>query len=349
MKTVRHLLLLISISAFAQSPSLLQQGIKLYEQGKVRDAIDPLRRELKANPASVMAEAYLGLSFSEAGFCPDGEPLLKKSFTKITNQEMRRAMAEDGIRCSMSANQQDDALDFLRDLRKNYPKDPAVLYLATHIFSDLSVRTSQELIFAAPSSYQVHQLNAEALETQGKWDEAASEYRVVLQQNPNLPNIHFRIARLILSKPKTDETFADATKELNEEIRINPNNPGAEYVLGEIARETEDWQSAIDHFSKAALLDSNFADAFIGLGRSLIQVDKPADAIQPLEMATRLQPDNPTPYFHLSVAYRRAGQIAKADEERKKFTQVSERASAGRRALENSLLGPQGIDAKEQK
>jgi tetratricopeptide (TPR) repeat protein len=328
------------------SPNL-QQGIKLYEEGKVREAIEPLRRELKANPTSFTAQAYLGLSFAEAGFCPDGEPLLKKSLPNISDKEMRRAMAESGIKCAMSSNQQDDALAFLHALRRDYPKDPEVLYLATHVFSDLSLRTSQELIFSAPSSYQVHQLNAEALETQGKWDEAASEYRVVLEQNPKLANIHFRIARLILSKPKTASTFPEATKELNEELRLNPNNPGAEYTLGEIARESDDWQAAIDHFSKAALLDSNFADAFIGLGRSLIQVDKSTEAIQPLRVAVQLQPANPTPHYHLAVAYRRSGQISAADRESQLFKQASDQAAANRRSVENGLLG-QGIDPKEK-
>ncbi len=349
MRLYNFWLVLLALPAFSQSEGLLQQGINLYEGAKLRDAIPVLQRELKTNPASFTAQAYLGLSFTESGFCSDGEPLLKKSLSKITNIQMRRAMAEDGIRCAMSANQQDDALDFLHTLRKDYPKDPEVLYLATHVFSDLSVRVSQELIFAAPSSYQVHQLNAESLETQGKWDEAASEYRVVLDQNPKLANIHFRIARLILSKPPTSSTFPDAKKELAQELNVNPNNPGAEYVLGEIARKTEDWQGAIDHFSKAALLDSSFADAFIGLGRALIQVDKPADAIQPLQIAIRLQPDNPTPHFHLAVAFRRARRIAEADQEMQTFRRVSDHAAANRKAVENGILGPQGIDASEQR
>lgn len=50
-----------------------------------------------------------------------------------------------------------------------------VLYLAAHAYSDLSMRASQQLLFKAPGWYQVHQLNAESLEVQGKWD-AGEEY-----------------------------------------------------------------------------------------------------------------------------------------------------------------------------
>ena len=60
----------------------------------------------------------------------------------------------------------------------------------------------------------MRQLNAEALETQGKWEEAAEEYRKILEQNPRLPGIHYRLARLILSAPKTATTMDDAGKEL---------------------------------------------------------------------------------------------------------------------------------------
>ena len=72
----------------------------------------------------------------------------------------------------------------------------------------------------APGSYQVRLLNGEALEAQGKWDEAIAEYREVLKRNPNLPGIHYRVGRLVLSGPKTDENKKAAQREFEvEEIK----------------------------------------------------------------------------------------------------------------------------------
>ena len=188
----------------------------------------------------------------------------------------------------MTINDQDQAIDFIRMMKRDFPRDPEVMYLTVHVFSDLSIRASQELLFTAPSSYQVHQLNAEALETQGNWKDAAAEYRQVLVKNPNLPGIHYRLGRVILSMPKTPTMLEDARREFEEELKINPRNAGTEYVLGELARQADLFPAAIEHFGRAAKLDAGFADAYIGLGRSLIAAGRPADAVAPLEAAVRV-------------------------------------------------------------
>ena len=47
-------------------------------------------------------------------------------------------------------------------------------------------------------------------------------------------------------------TFKEqAKKELQQELEIDPANAGAEYVLGELARQTNDFPEAVQHFTKA--------------------------------------------------------------------------------------------------
>ena len=88
---------------------------------------------------------------------------------------------------------------------------------------------------------QVHELNGEALEMQGQWDQALDEYRRVLGMNPNLPGIHYRLGRLLLSKPRSSTTLSEAQHEFEEELKIDPANAGAEYILGELARQARQW------------------------------------------------------------------------------------------------------------
>ena len=306
-------------------------------------------RKSTTPPVDANAAAEHALQLAQSGHCPEALPVLKRSLTKLTDKALKKNAGLAGIRCAMTTTgQADDALDFIRVLKHDYPADPEVLYVAVHLFSDLSIRASQDLLFKAPSSYQVHQLNAESLETQGKWDEAAAEYRGILEKNPNLPGMHFRIGRLILSKPRTPATFDEARKEFLAELAINPNDVASEYVLGEIARQSEQWPEAIEHFAKAAKLDPNFADAQIGLGRSLSAAGKPDQAIAPLEMAARMQPENPTPHFHLAIALRRSGRAADANKEFEVYKTASARANAMHQEIESGILGPQGVDPKEQ-
>ena len=54
---------------------------------------------------------------------------------------------------------------------------------------------------------------------------------------------------------------------MDQEIEIDPSNAGAEYVLGELARQAGQWPEAVGHFSRASKLDAGFGDAFLGLGQ----------------------------------------------------------------------------------
>lgn len=296
-----------------------------------------------ATPSSPEPAAKTALNLAQAGHCAEAIPRLKRLSAQALSDDLKKDIGKAGIHCAMMLNKQDDALDFLRALRRQFPRDPDVQFLSVHVFSDLSIRASQDLLFTNPSAYQVHQLNAEALEAQGRWDDAMAEYRTVLEKNPNLPGIHYRIGRLILSKPKTATTFADAKKEFEAELAIDPNNAGAEYVLGEIAREQDQWQEAIRHFGKAVQLDGNFADALIGLGRALADGGRPADAIQPLERAVKLQPDNPAAHYHLAIALRRAGEKDRADKEFAIYKEASDKARQLTHTVQAGVLGPQQV------
>ena len=165
----------------------------------------------------------------------------------------------------MTLHQSDAALAFLTVLQREFPDDPDALYVAVHAYSDLSTEASQALARNASSSFQAHELLAESYESQSKWGEAEKEYRGIVAQNPKLPGIHFRIGRLLLSKPNPPADVVDeARREFTEELTIDPSNAAAEYVLGELARQDQSWDDAIAHFSKAGKLDPQFSEAFLG-------------------------------------------------------------------------------------
>jgi Tfp pilus assembly protein PilF len=257
-----------------------------------------------------------GVSLAKGGHCKEALPALKKAAQHGVESSLKREVGFAGVRCAMSAGETDAAVDFLRFLKREFPHDPDVLYVAVHTYSDASTRESLELATSAPASYQAHQLNAESLEVQGKWDEAEKEYRQVLTQNPRQPGIHYRLGRILLSKPDFGPAAAEqAKKEFLQELEIDPSNAGAEYVLGALARQNQQWDDAIQHFSRATRLDAGFGDAFLDLGTSLVSAKKYAEAIPPLETAVRLEPHNPAAHYTLAVAYRRDGRKVDADRE----------------------------------
>jgi tetratricopeptide (TPR) repeat protein len=272
------------------------------------------------------AAAEHAASLAESGHCAEALPLLSKS-AHVADKELQKRIGLDGVRCASVLQQQDALFEFLRTLSRQFPRDPEVLYVLTHAFSDLSTRAARELATTAPNSIPALEMNADSNELQGKWDEAEKDYRKILEQNPNYPGIHFRLARLLLSKPNPTPDFAEqAKKELQAELAIDPSNAGAEYVLGELARQAQDLPAAEQHFSKATQLEPNFADAWLGLGMSLIAEKKFPEAVAPLEKAVKMQPGNPAAHYSLATAYSRTGRKEDADREFALQQQAQDRA-----------------------
>jgi len=254
------------------------------------------------------ALARHAVELAGTGHCLEALPQLRKALRQVSDQELKRKVGLAGVHCAMTLNQSDGALDFLQVMMRDFPRDPDVLYESVHAFSDLSTRASQQLAAQAPNSYQAHEMLAESFEMQGKWQDAEKEYRGILKQNPQAPGIHFRLGRLLLSQSNPSPTVADEAKsEFEQELQIDPANAGAEYVLGELARQHQQWDDAIAHFSRAAKLDPQFSEAFLGLGVSLLSAKRYTDAIPPLETATKLDPRNPDAHYNLATAYTRAG------------------------------------------
>ena len=288
----------------------------------------PSTAQVSSKTAAVSpAAAEHAASLAESGRCPEALPQLAKSVAHITDKELQKKVGLDGVRCATMLQQQEPLLQFLQILSRQFPHDPEVLYVLTHAYSDLSARTAQELATTAPTSIPGLEMDADASEQQGKWDEAEKDYRKILEQNPRYPGIHFRLARLLLSKPNPAPDFAEqAKKELLQELEIDPTNAGAEYVLGELARQAQDLPEAVKHFSRATQLEANFADAYMGLGMSLLAQKNYAEAVAPLEKAVKLQPGNPAGHYSLATAYARTGRKEDAEREFALQQQAAEHA-----------------------
>jgi tetratricopeptide (TPR) repeat protein len=270
----------------------------------------------QAVKADVSPTAQNAVRRAESGHCAEAFPSLERSLGQLSDKDLKRKVGLDGLHCAMTLNQPNAAVEFLQVLTREFPHDPEVLYVAVHAYSDLSTLASQQLAKNAPSSPQAHELLAESYEMQGKWGDAEKQYRTILKQDPNLSGIHFRLGRLMLSRPGAGPQVPDEAKhEFEQELRIDPSNAGAEYVLGELARQNQQYEDAVNHFSRAAKLDSHFGEAYLGLGVSLISAKRYSEAIPPLETAVKLEPQNPDAHYNLGTAYTRAGRKQEGQKE----------------------------------
>lgn len=284
---------------YLQSTFILTLGVSFVSASVAQSA--------PKSAASASASAQQAIRLAAAGRCTEALPILKHGLQRVTEKDLRYRSAMAAVRCAMGNNDDQDAADFLLLLKREFPNDPEVLYIATHYFSEMGIRAAQELAAKAPTSIQARRLQAEALESAGKNDEAAAIYHQILLERPQTPGIHYRLGQILLAKAGATGSTGDAKVEFEKELQVDPTNAASEFILGEFARRAGQWDEAIPHFTRAASLDVGFAEAYLALGMTCNASGKFADAVKPLEHYVALEPADPAGHYQLAMAYARTG------------------------------------------
>jgi predicted Zn-dependent protease len=271
------------------------------------------QQSANANAANATTGADRAINLAATGNCREALPALKKVTAQTPSKDLKYRLLMATARCAMSLERTQTAVEALLDLDRGFPHDPEVLYMSTHFYSELASRASQELAATAPNSAQAQQLEAEAYESHGDWDRSTAAYRKILEQDPQRHGIHYQLGRIALSKTPPDEV--NAKTEFDAELKIDPYNASAEFMLGETARQAGQWDEAITRFSKATHDDVGFDEAYLALGMSLNSAGKFPDAVAPLETYVKRQPDDPAGHYQLATAYARTGRKPDADKE----------------------------------
>jgi len=315
-------------------------GMACYFSGRFADAAREEQEALRLKPALTHAHYFLGLSLAENHQCKEAFPYLEKDYHRLADLQLKRKIGKDAVRCAMALNHPGSAVEFVREMDRSHPDDPELLYLSSHVYSALATRQAFRLLKAAPGSYQAHRMNAEVLAQQGKYGEAEEEYRKVLALNPNLPDIHYQLGRLLLLGPRETDTLQRARQEFDRELAIDPKDAAAEFELGELALEARSWGEAARRFRRATQIQPGYAPAWTGLGKSLTAAGNPQDAIVPLQTAAKLDPDDPEVHYQLSFAYRRVGRSQEALKELALYRQTHEEMLQTLRNIRNEMVGP---------
>ena len=160
-----------------------------------------------------------------------------------------------------------NAVAALMLLKREFPDDPEVLFICVHYFSQLSMRTSQELAAKAPASFQARRLEAEAL------NRRASGIRLPAFTGASSSRIPASTACTIgwarcCFQGRRCRAGRRGPRRVPERLEVDPRNSASEFVLGELARRGGNWDEASGHFLRASQMDTEFAEAYLALGMS---------------------------------------------------------------------------------
>ena len=267
-----------------------------------------------ASPSPAV-QVHRAVQLVETGRCAQALPLLEHNLSRIVEKKLRYQGQMAAVRCAMAVGDERIAADYLFQMQQESPGNPEILFVQTHLFSEMAMRAARELQAQHPDSYQAQRLQAESLESQGKNEQAAVLYREILKGHPNVAGIHYHLGQIDLAEAGDSGSTDAAAQEFEKELAVDPTNASAAFILGELARRKSDWSRAVKYFTQATHLDVGFSEAYLALGMSLAGEGKFAEAKPVLEHYVKLEPDDPAGHYQLAVAYARTGNQAGAQRE----------------------------------
>jgi tetratricopeptide (TPR) repeat protein len=297
-------------------------AIEVFHRGQYSQARQMLEKIVAASPGDAQARTFLALSRAATGGCAATADDLALQFHSNPDPSLRRLSGIALVQCRLSGNRLEDVWPVLDQLQKNFPSDADVLYETAKVhmkaWNDAVFRMYQR----APASFRVNQLSGEILEIQGRYQEAAAEYRKAIAKNPAAVNLHYRLGRAVLLESHDPGNLREARKEFEAELALNPEDAVAEYQIGQISLAEQNTASAAARFERAVSLNPDFAEALVALAKTKSDAKKYAEAIPLLERAAKLQPNSESAHYSLMLAYRNLGRMVDAEHEKSVLDQL---------------------------
>jgi predicted Zn-dependent protease len=296
-------------------------GILLYGAGKAQEAIQNLESALKYDPSEKRAEIFLGLSEAQLGRCAESMPILSRYFESGPPGKLQRLTGLSLLGCESGDADPLLALQAVNRLKQLYPGDPDVLYESAELYTRLWNESAGELMAKHPDSYRVHQLAGEVYEAKNDYDQAIREYSLALQNNPKLPQMHYRIGQLYLHQG-SEEVDEKAMEEFRREKEINPESAVSDLAMADIEMHRHQLGRAKPLYEEAAKLDPTLTEARVGLAKiSLEQHDTDA-AVQELRAVIAEHPEDAAAHYSLMRAYREQKKMPEASAEMATFNRL---------------------------
>lgn len=314
-------------------------------------AVRALRTAQKLKPTLPKIDSLLGLSLSELGEFKDALPHLEKGFKQNSETEVKRMCGLQLLRAYTELGRDSDAVETSLSLNKLYPNDPEILYHTGRVYGNFAYVVMERLHDEAPNSVWMLQAQGEANESQKNYDSAIMSYNHVLTVDPHRPGIHYRLGRVYLARfgaSQSPEDRASAKKEFAAELDTDPQNGNAQYELAQMAADENDMSEARKQFEAVLTRFPDFEQALVGLGGVYLQSQSAAQAVAPLESATRLDARDEVAWYRLALAEKAVGNRDAAQKAMDTFRALHASSSAAQNPALKDEVTPQKIGSGDQ-
>ena len=273
------------LKKFPNHPGTLRlMAVLAHLNGKnTSEAIKLLKEALKADPDFALAHKNLGYLFA----------LERRNEEAIFhfNETAKRDPRDIESRLEMARlhdveKQPDAALTLYREIIKIAPHDPRAFRGIGNIQSEVPKHEASN----------------------GEWDEAADAMQTAMRLAPDDYTTQIHAAVKLAKLDRVDEA-RQAFKRAGE---INPAATDPIFLLGNLEREHQNPQLAVDLYSRTIELQPDHAFAYSNLSVTLAENAAFEDAIACGQMAIQLQPKLKEAYINLASAYQNACRVDEA-------------------------------------
>ena len=192
-----------------------------------------------------------------------------------------------------------------------------ICYLQTEAY-DKARRAFAVMYNVPPESAASYLFTARMLLRQ-QFDPQAEEHaRKAAALDPNLPGAHFLLGELNMAKGE----IPGAIHEFENELKVNPAEAAAYYKLADAYSRVQKFDDAERVLQRSIWLDATSTGPYILMGKVLARKGEPELAARSLQHALSMDPNNSMTHYLLGQAYRDLGKKEDATAEFKLAEQL---------------------------
>jgi Putative Zn-dependent protease, contains TPR repeats len=195
--------------------------------------------------------------------------------------------------------------------------------------NSLAVQKLEKAVNIAPAHFDANFSLGRAYFGNGDVERSITAFRRAVSILPN----HIKARFFLATALEREGNYTDALKEYRKILELEPNSVEGNVGLGVLLLKTDGDSSAdgLSALQKAVTLDANLYEGQVTLGRVLIRLNRASEAVEYLQKAADIAPNNPEPHFQLALAYRKLGNRDKSAAE----TEIVKRIHERRRGVSN--------------
>jgi predicted Zn-dependent protease len=182
-------------------------------------------------------------------------------------------------------------------------KTPESFYWSTRAYNEMAL-TAFDRLGQLPPSPELHELKARIYNSQKKSSEAAAEWRKALELSPTDMQIKKNLALSL----KLGEDYGTALPLFQELLHQQPDSAEFNYLVGDTLLDLQKPKEALPLLKRAVLRDPKSPTAHKALARCELATGQPANAIPHLKLVLASDEDGSL-HYQLAQAYRANGQI----------------------------------------